>query len=225
MKNTSFFVELSSIIENKSILKHPFYQCWQAGKLEKSELQEYMKQYYHFEDAFPRFMSGMHTNCADSNMRKVMLKDLIGEEGEATNHVDQLLTFSEALGLSREEVLNSKANQNTTEAIKTFLELSQDKDLNKGLSALATYKEQIAKVAVTKEVGLKDYYNVTGDEALQFFRTHAKKNTAWHELLDNNISEKEYPTALNAVSTLCDLWWHYLDGVTTPSMMERMAYK
>jgi len=222
MKHQTFFKQLSEIIEQKSILNHPFYKCWQAGKLEKKELQEYMKQYFHFENAFPRFMSGIHTNCENADMRQVMLKDLIGEEGEATNHVEQLLTFSEALGLKREDVLNSKANKNTAGAIETFLELAQDKDINKGLAALATYKEQIAKVAVTKEHGLKEYYGVKGDEALQFFRTHARINTAWHELLDQNMKEKESSAALGAANSLCDAWWHYLDGVTTPNMIERM---
>lgn len=193
------------------------------GKLKKEELQKYMKQYYHFEDAFPRFMSGIHTNCEDANMRQAILRDLISEESETTNHVNQLITFSEALGLTKKDVLNSKANSNTNTAIKTFLELAQDKNVNKGLAALATYKEQIAKVAVTKERGLKKYYGIEGDDALQFSRTHAKRNIAWHELLDQNISEKEYPSALNAVNSLCDAWWHYLDGVTMPAMHERMT--
>ena len=183
-----------------------------------------MKQYYHFENAFPRFMSGIHSNCENASLRKVMLRDLIGEEGEATNHVDQLITFSKALGLSREEVINSKANKNTSDAIATFLELAQEKNINKGLAALSTYKEQIRKVAETKEHGLKEFYGIQGDEALQFFRTHAKVNTAWHELLDETVSEKEYPVALKTVHSLCDAWWHYLDGVTTPAMKERMAY-
>ncbi|TSC77917.1 MAG: hypothetical protein G01um101424_51 [Parcubacteria group bacterium Gr01-1014_24] len=182
-----------------------------------------MKQYFHLENAFPRFMSGIHANCEDAKMRQVMLQDLISEEGETTNHVNQLLTFSKALGLTTEEVLNSKPNANTSQAIETFLALSQDKNTNRGLAALATYKEQIAKVALTKEHGLKKYYGIEEDEALQFFRTHAKRNVAWHELLDQNISEKEYPLALNAGSSLCDAWWYYLDGVTTESMTERIA--
>jgi len=223
MKHQTFFNQLSEIISKKSILKHPFYQCWQAGKLHKEELQEYMKQYFHFENAFPRFMSGIHTNCENREMRKIMLQDLIGEEGEASNHVEQLLTFSEALGLSRDEVVNSKANKNTSEAIDTFLKLAQDKDINKGLAALSTYKEQIRMVATTKEHGLKEYYGIRGDKSLQFFRTHAKVNVAWHELLDEMIFEKEYPIALDAASSLCDAWWHYLDGMTTPAMKERMA--
>ncbi len=224
MKNTLFFVEFSKIIKQRSILLHPFYKCWQAGKLKKEELQEYTKQYYHFENSFPRFMSGIHANSDNAKMRQVMLKDLINEEGETTNHVNQLVTFSEALGLSKKEVVNSKQNKNTKEAIDTILGLTQDKDINKGLAALAAYKEQIAKVATTKEHGLKEFYGIKHDDDIQFFKTHAKRNTAWRKLLDKNIRESEYPVALNATVLLCNAWWHYLDGVTTPSIIERMAY-
>lgn len=224
MKHQSFFAELSAIIAEKSILKHPFYQVWQKGLLKKEELQDYMKQYYHLESAFPRFQSAVHTNCADSEMRKVMLKDLVGEEGPETNHVDQLVTFAEALGMTKEEITASTANEKTLAAIDTILGLTQDKNINSGLAALATYKEQIRGVAETKEHGLKEFYGVTGDEALQFFRTHAKKNVAWHELLDSHVTDANYEKALNATRALCDAWWSYLDGVTTPAIMARMAY-
>ncbi len=224
MKHQSLFDKLSAIIAEKSILKHPFYQVWQKGLLKKEELQDYMKQYYHLESAFPRVQSGVHTNCSDNEMRKIMLKDLVGEEGPETNHVEQIVTFSAALGVSKEELEQSVANEKTLAAIDTILGLTQDKNINSGLAALATYKEQIRSVAETKEAGLKQFYGITGDEALQFFRTHAKKNVAWHGLLDANVTEADYDKALNATATLCDAWWSYLDGVTTPEIMARMAY-
>lgn len=223
MKHQQLFEKVSEIIAEKSILNHPFYQAWQKGVLKKEELQDYMVQYYHLESAFPRFQSAVHTNCADSEMRKVMLKDLVGEEGPETNHVDQLITFSAALGVSKEKLESSTANANTLAAIDTILGLTQDKNINKGLAALATYKEQIRGVAVTKESGLQSFYGITSPEALQFFRTHAKKNTAWHELLDQNVSEAEYSNTLESVGTLCNAWWSYLDGVTTPDMCMRTA--
>ena len=223
MKNQSFFEELSGVIAAKSILKHPFYQCWQKGLLKQEELQDYMKQYYHLESAFPRFQSGVHAQCADNDMRKVMLRDLVSEEGPETNHVDQLIAFAEALGVSKEEIENSKANENTLAAIDVILGLTQDKNIDSGLAALAAYKEQIRGVAETKEHGLKEYYGITSDEALKFFRTHAKKNVAWHELLDAHVTEENKSRAIGAAGALCDAWWSYLDGVTTPDMMTRMA--
>ncbi len=223
MKHQSLFEKMSEVIEEKSILKHPFYVCWQKGLLTKAELQKYMKQYYHLESAFPRFQSSVHANCADSEMRKVILKDLVSEEGPATNHVDQLITFSSALGVDKASLENTAAHQNTLEAIDTILGLTSNKNTNSGFAALATYKQQIKDVAVTKESGLKEFYGIDSPEALQFFRTHANKNIAWHELLDSSVTEADYQTVLDSTTALCEAWWHYLDGVTTQDMHMRMA--
>jgi pyrroloquinoline-quinone synthase len=224
MKNKKFFGQVSEIIKEKSILNHPFYKCWQAGLLKQKELQDYMIQYYHLESVFPRLMSSIHANCEDGSMRTEMLKDLINEEWAENNHVEHLITFAEALGLSREELLRSEPNKNTKEAIDTLLTVTKDKDITRGLAAIAAYKEQIQKVAITKEEGLKKFYGIESDKALKFFRVHAGTNRIWHSLLDKITDEKNQETSLHSVRTLCDAWWHYLDGVTTSAMSKRMAY-
>jgi len=222
MKNQKLFDELAAIVSEKTMLKHPFYQCWQAGKLEKSELQEYMKQYYHLEGVFPRLMSSIHANCTDAAMRQTMLQNLRGEEEGANNHLAQLVTFSKGLGLTEADLVESKINESTQTAVNTLLSLTQDKDINKGLAMLAAYKEQIGKVASTKESGLKELYGITDPATLQFFTTHAKPDKSWHELLDKNVTADEYAPVLESVSATCGALLKFLDGVTTPSMLTRM---
>ena len=41
-----FTAAIEKILEDKSILKHPFYQKWTEGRLTLGELREYSKQYY-----------------------------------------------------------------------------------------------------------------------------------------------------------------------------------
>ena len=48
-----FSENLDAIIDERSLLKHPFYQAWTAGTLPLESLREYAKQYFHFEAAFP----------------------------------------------------------------------------------------------------------------------------------------------------------------------------
>ena len=55
-----FTAEIEKILEEKNILKHPFYQKWNEGKLTMGELQEYSKQYYNFVKNFPMFVSAVH---------------------------------------------------------------------------------------------------------------------------------------------------------------------
>ena len=44
LNQNQFTAEIEKILDEKSILKHPFYQKWNEGKLSLGELQEYSKQ-------------------------------------------------------------------------------------------------------------------------------------------------------------------------------------
>ncbi len=44
MANTELLGKLDAAIAEKSLLKHPFYQDWQAGKLSREALQLYAAQ-------------------------------------------------------------------------------------------------------------------------------------------------------------------------------------
>ena len=41
---------IKAVLDDKSMLKHPFYTEWTTGELPIAKLQEYARQYYHFED-------------------------------------------------------------------------------------------------------------------------------------------------------------------------------
>ena len=56
---------LDAMIDERHLLKHPFYTRWAAGRLPLEALQEYARQYYAFESAMPRFLSALHTRTAD----------------------------------------------------------------------------------------------------------------------------------------------------------------
>ena len=68
------------------LLKHNFYQKWSEGKLKIEELQEYSCQYFHHVSAFPRYISTIHSMCADINNRQVLLDNLVDEEKGSENH-------------------------------------------------------------------------------------------------------------------------------------------
>src|SRR5207244_11107369 len=56
MANTELLKKLDAAIAEKSLLKHPFYQDWQAGKLSRESLQLYAAQYYRHVEAFPKHL-------------------------------------------------------------------------------------------------------------------------------------------------------------------------
>jgi pyrroloquinoline-quinone synthase len=51
---------VDSMIAERSLLKHPFYQAWTAGTLSRERLQNYAVEYYPHVAAFPRYLSAIH---------------------------------------------------------------------------------------------------------------------------------------------------------------------
>ncbi len=48
---------IDKIIEERSLLKHPFYEMWSDGKLTQESLAGYSKEYFQLVKAVPEFMA------------------------------------------------------------------------------------------------------------------------------------------------------------------------
>ena len=102
------------------MLKHPFYVAWTEGKLSKSVLAEYAKQYYAHVRAFPTYVSGVHSRCDDVSIRQQLLENLIEEERGEENHPELWLRFAEALGVTREDVRAAELLPSTKDSVRKF---------------------------------------------------------------------------------------------------------
>src|ERR1700746_383527 len=58
-KKEELMKKLDAAIAEKNLLKHPFYQDWQAGKLSREARQLYAAQYYPHVEAVPKRLRGL----------------------------------------------------------------------------------------------------------------------------------------------------------------------
>src|SRR4051794_20605382 len=96
--------QLIEKVSARHILKHPFYQAWNAGSIPVEALRVYAAQYYHHVKAFPRYLSATHSGCDDLKSRQVILANLNDEEHPSRPHPELWMQFAEALGLDRQAV-------------------------------------------------------------------------------------------------------------------------
>lgn len=199
------------------LLKHCFYKHWNEGKLSISSLKHYATQYYQHVDAFPRYISAIHTQCSDIKARQVLLDNLTDEEKGEENHPELWLRFAESLGAERSEIVYaSSLNQETKALVDGFFALSKA-SYAKGLGALFAYEHQVPAVATSKIDGLKKFYGYSDeDSGLKFFKVHIGADE-WHsqecaDLLDKlSLAEKE--EAREGAITAARLLNGFLDGV------------
>lgn len=201
-----------------SMLKHPFYQAWSEGRLSKSILAEYAKQYYAHVRAFPTYVSAVHSRCDDLSIRKELLENLIEEERGDDNHPELWLRFAEGLGVTREDVAQAELLPSTTDSVARLKSLTQSQDYREGLAALYAYESQIPEVARTKRAGLKDFYGITDERAVSFFRIHESidvlhQDVALRILSEECKTEAEEHRTIAAATEGAKALWGFLDGV------------
>lgn len=205
-------------IEERSLLKHPFYQAWQEGKLTLDALRGYACQYYHHVLAFPTYVSGAHANCDDLADRQELLENLVEEEQGPNNHPELWLRFAEALGLTREEVIGSEPIPETLELDGTFRRITKDSPFVQGIAALYAYESQVPAVSDTKIEGLKRFYGIDDRRALQFFIVHSSLDIEHSQVTRNQVARygdnpEKREDALKAADEATAALWSFLDGV------------
>lgn len=214
----NFAQELQQGLKDVHMLEHPFYQAWTAGKLTKDVLRDYAEQYFHHVRLFPRFISLVHSQCDDADARRVLLENLIEEEGfEAgkDDHPELWMQFAEGLGAERGDVEGAQLYAETDGLIDAFRQ-SAAQSYAAGLGALYAYEHQIPEIADVKVDGLKKFYGVDDERTLKFFTVHAKADiehrAALEELL-NELSDEERLDAVEGARRVAEGLWDFLSGV------------
>ena len=208
---------LDSMIAEHSMLRHPFYQAWSAGTLSMERLKNYTVEYYPHVAAFPRYLSAIHSRCADIATRRAILENLIEEERGEENHPELWLRFAEALGVSRERVLEAEPSTASKKLVREFTELSESGHVPTGLAALYAYESQIPAVATAKIDGLKRFYGIEAERGLEFFRVHEKADV-WHArsgadlIRQHCATSRDCEMAIDSASRALGALWSMLDA-------------
>src|SRR5207249_8719583 len=132
--------ELRGLIEERSLLKHPFYRAWQAGELTLEQLRGYASQYYAHVLAFPQYVSAAHAICPDQGERQELLENLIEEERGDENHPELWLRFAEGVGASRTEVESADPLPETQQLVELFREVTTRRSFAEACAALYVYE-------------------------------------------------------------------------------------
>ena len=211
-------VELKRLVNERSVLEHPFYQAWQKGEVPMDVLREYAGQYYPHVLAFPTYLSAVHANCPDLAIRQQILENLIEEEHGEKNHPELWLRFAEGLGMTRKQVLSKKPLKSTRNLVDTFQSKTRESSFPAGMAAMFAYEWQIPGVSQTKMDGLKQFYGVKDARSLEFFRAHIGLDEIHSEvaariIAKNAKSPSEKREVFGAAKAVRDAYWGFLDGV------------
>ena len=210
---------IHTIVQNKHLLTHPFYQLWLDGKLPKQALQKYSEQYFQLVEHLPRFISTLHTNCDDVVIRQQLIQNLMEEELGHGNgnvaHTELWLDFAEELGVERNKVPTTKLLEATKNAVQTIKQACES-SIEEGAAALYAYESQVPEISEYKIKGLQEFYNINSEKALRFFEVHKisdKKHRAVWQAMVNRFSNSatQLAKAEQAAIDTTDALWKMFD--------------
>ena len=208
-------LEIQDEIKKKDLLKHPFYQDWMRGDLSQEQLQNYALQYIPFTEAFPRFVSAIHSKCISILGRKMLLENLIEEEGYHSSKPHPHLWMNFLVGIGGDINPETSYGFMAGELTKIFFRLC-DASFEEGLCALYVYESQIPKISELKVTGLKTHYNINSEKTLEFFNLHQEADV-YHskscEKLINNIEPQYQNKSKKSACIAAESLWEFLTEV------------
>jgi pyrroloquinoline-quinone synthase len=208
---------IDALIEERHLLRHPFYQQWLEGTLPTEALQEYTRQYFAFESTFPRLLSAVHSRTEDPTARAAILDNLWDEEHGEANHRELWLRFAEGMGVDRDDVRSATPNEATKALLDTYWVACREAPVAAGVAAVYAYERQVPAVAKAKIDGLRQRYDVTDDRTLGFFEVHGtldEEHSAAERAIIEAHGSADEQAVLDHTAAALDAWWGFLDAVT-----------
>ena len=174
--------KIDQIIEERSLLKHPFYQTWSDGKLTREALVGYSKEYYQLVKAIPIFMTQLLDYAPNSTY-----DELDFNQQEEFSHISLWQRFASGLGVNRNELNNYEGLYKTNHAISGLHSLMSS--FLSGSAAMYALEKEIPKISEIKLQGLADFYGLTSENVTEYFKEHMEadiRHTAsWQKAIDS----------------------------------------
>ena len=180
---------VDEMIEERSLLKHPFYEMWSDGKLTIESLAGYSKEYFQLVKAVPTYMTPIIEKAPES-----AVGELIENQQEEADHIGPWIKFANELGISERELTNYQGLEKTKKAVSDLGALMETYE--GGSCAMYAFEKEIPKISQTKLDGMAKFYGMSSDDATEYFKLHTEADirhaAAWRNILETASSNTDH---------------------------------
>ena len=199
---------IDDLIEEKSLLKHPFYQMWSDGKLSLDSLAGYSKEYFQMVKAVPVFVEAITSFAPES-----LVAEIKANQAEEAEHIQPWIDFATSLGVEKFDVVNYVGLEKTIHAISELSDLITN--LENGAVAMYAFEKEIPKISHTKLEGLEKFYNIAANDATEYFRLHMEADirhaATWRNIIDA-IPQERHNDLISVAEKSLSAQNHLLDS-------------
>ncbi|PYM13886.1 MAG: aldehyde dehydrogenase [Candidatus Rokuibacteriota bacterium] len=211
-----FRQELEAAVNARHSWMNPFTEKWVNGELTRGELGAWAAQHYQYVSQFPRWCAAVYSDCPYEDARDFLLENIVEEES-GTKHVDLLIRFAEACGVSRREVESTKQLPTTRALTAWCYETAHRPFYEAAAGLLVGLESQVPGIYRRNLPPLKPKYGFT-DREVEFFAIHIEADEV-HGERGYEIVEKYSTTpemrarAVEAVRQATEMRWQYMTGL------------
>jgi len=184
----SLVKRIDELIEKQSLLKHQFYLMWTEGKLTLDSLNGYSKEYFQLVKAIPSFVGTIMEKSPDA-----VKNEIASNQKEEAEHIKPWMKFAGALGVSQDELERYPGLDKTRQAVSNLSALMGT--FEGGAAAMYSLEQEIPKISLSKIDGLRKFYDITNDDAIEYFRLHTEADirhaAVWRRILEKTPSKNE----------------------------------
>ena len=184
----SLVKQIDNIVEEQSLLKHKFYVMWNEGKLSLESLSGYSKEYFQLVKSVPSFVGTIIEKSPNSLRNKIE-----ANQEEEHEHIVPWTKFADALGVPKQTLEAYHGLGKTRNAISNLSRLMTT--FEGGAAAMYALEQEIPRISLTKIDGLRRFYGISEDDAIEYFRLHAEADirhaALWRKILENVPESKE----------------------------------
>ncbi len=199
---------------------HPFHHRMHAGELSPPELQVWAANRWYYQSAIPRKDAAIISNCPLPEVRRQWLPRIVYHDGTepGTGGMERWLRLCEAVGLSREEVLDERhVVPGARFAVDAYVGFARTKPWIEAVASGLTemFSGHLMKARVADMLAQYDWIR---PDDLAYFTNRidavAGEGQATLDLVVEHCRTRaEQDAAIAALSFKCDVLWSLLDAI------------
>jgi pyrroloquinoline-quinone synthase len=204
-------VRIDNEVENRSLLKHPFYKMWSNGELNLNQLRGYSLEYFQLVKLVPEMVNNISLKLQDHKLKSIIEES----HKEELSHIDPWIRFATSLGVQKQELLNYVSDENTKTAVSSLVELTND-SIDPSVCAMYAYEMDLPNISRSKIEGLRKFYNISDAASTNYFEIHEEADIRhaeiWRSMI-KNIPDGKHDLSFRAAEKSLDAQNLLLDAV------------
>src|SRR6266568_2538360 len=201
---SEFRQQLEAAVNARHSRMNPFTEKWVKGELTRPQLGAWAAQHYQYVSQFPRWCAAVYAECPYPDARDFLLENIVEEES-GVKHVDLLIRFAEACGVSRAQVETAQQLPTTRALTAWCYETSKRPFHIAAAGLLVGLESQVPGIYQRNLPPLKTHYG---------FSAHEVHGERGYQIVERHSTTPErQEEVIYQVRQATEMRWQYMSGL------------